>query len=87
MPGPLYDANAEDAAAYRFLADRVIDLFNPPHDDVAEQALLAQHLSAVAEFIASLPCACPAGAFTGATDPGARCAALGRGEDQVLDHG
>lgn len=87
MAGALFDAGAENGAAYRVLADRVIDLFNPSAGDVAEEVLLGLHLRVVAEFVASMACTCPAGAFSGAADPCTRCMALGRGEDQVLDHG
>lgn len=69
----------DDARAYRFLADKVIELFNPPDHDVAEEALLADALERAAEFIETRFCTCSR------DEACARCEALGRYADQRVE--
>jgi hypothetical protein len=65
----------DDARAYRFLADKVIELFNPRDGEEAEESILADHLEMVATFVADKACTCW-GRKDG--DPCRRCAALGQ---------
>lgn len=89
---PVADRTGSGAAAlthdtdehYRELADAVIDMFNPPDDDVAESAIIVDAIERAAEFIDGQPCLCT----PEVTDPDvlatpcARCLALGRRGDR-----
>jgi hypothetical protein len=72
----------DDARAYRFLADKVIEWFNPPDGDEAEESLLADAVMRAGKFIEAQPCTCEEGAAEFLVDPCARCAALGRAADE-----
>jgi hypothetical protein len=65
----------DDARAYRFLADKVIELFNPRDGEEAEESILADHLEMVAKFVQARACICAARPDG---EPCGRCAALGQ---------
>lgn len=74
-----------DAKAYRMLAGKVYEWFNPPDDDIAEEAILLDAIQRAGEYIESLPCTCGDGAAEFAVDPCDRCQALGRAANQSID--
>ena len=49
---------ADDTCEYRQAADKVIDLFNPRDDEVAELAIVLDAIEAAADFIKAQPCTC-----------------------------
>lgn len=74
----------EDVVEYRRLADKVIDLFNPPDEDADEGYILEKALGRIAEYVADTPCTCPADA-DGAYQACRRCFVLGRLKDEAVD--
>lgn len=70
----------DDARAYRFLADKVIELFNPRDGEEAEEAILADHLEMVAEWIEKHLCRCQA-----PDSVCGRCETLGRYADVRIE--
>lgn len=75
----------DDAKAYRFLADKVIEWFNPPDGEEAEESILADAVMAAGKFIEAQPCTCEDGAATFDVDPCERCQVLGRGADAEIE--
>jgi hypothetical protein len=49
---------ADGTCEYRRTADKVIDLFNPRDDEVAEVAIVLDAINAAADFIGAQPCTC-----------------------------
>jgi hypothetical protein len=70
----------EDARAYRYLADEIIRLFNPPDRDAAEESILVDALGNAAEWIEKHLCRCQ-----GPDNVCGRCEALGRYADQPVE--
>jgi hypothetical protein len=72
---------------YRMLADKIIELFNPPDDDAAEIAVLMDHLSHVADFVKACGCFCQECPSHPGIDPNIcrRCRALGREFDRLVE--
>lgn len=72
----------DDAKAYRLLADKVIEWFNPPGGEESEESILMDAVLRAGKFIEAQPCTCDPdeAAIYGEACP--RCAALGRIEDQ-----
>jgi hypothetical protein len=68
---------------YRMLADTVGAAFNPPDGDEAEVAILITAVERAQAYIVSQPCACTP-AMVENWEPCARCAALGRLNDEAL---
>lgn len=85
MPDEIRYLDGLDAKAYRDLADKVIEWFNPPDDDVAEIAIMLDAVTRAGEFIEALPCTCGDGAAEFDVDPCKRCEALGRAANQSID--
>jgi hypothetical protein len=81
------EPNHGDRCDWRLLADTICDLFNPPDDDVAEEAIVLAAVQRAADYIVSLPCTCVPGAGPPDydEDPCGRCQALGRAQDKPLD--
>lgn len=71
---------------YGLLADVVIEAFNPPDTDRAEEAILVDAVYAARDFIVAHPCACLSTVIAEEDAGGAcrRCLALGRLGNQVI---
>lgn len=71
---------------YALLAEAIIEAFNPPDDDVAEEAILIRAVEAARDFIAAQPCLCtPEDIANGCPERCERCQVLGRLGDKVID--
>lgn len=72
---------------YEAIRDAVIDALNPRDGDDGEVFIMVEAIKGAAAFIESVPCTCPpdAGDPEWESDPCARCQALGRARDQVID--
>ena len=69
--------DADDICEYRLVADKIIILFNPADDDIAEPAIMIRAVEQAAGFIAGLPCTCTPEMVDDYQACG-RCAALGQ---------
>lgn len=72
--------------AHRYLADKVIEWFNPPDGDESEEWICGQAVMAAGKYIEAQPCICEEGAGYPdyLVDPCARCQVLGRAADKEL---
>lgn len=72
---------------YRMVADKIIELFNPPEDDAAEIHIVIEALKRAQKcLINEVECWCADKAGNPENeDPCDRCAALGRFDDVVLE--
>ena len=81
------DADFPSFASYEVLRDTIVQAFNPPDDDVAEESLMTDALDKAWAFIVQQPCSCPPDAgppdFEG--DACYRCEVLGRARDVVIE--
>lgn len=77
------DNNRDDAEAYRYLRDEIINLLNPRDDDASEESIMVDAVRLAAEFIEAQPCACgPDVQEPEWETPCPRCQALGRRADK-----
>jgi hypothetical protein len=74
----------EQDTDYEFVRDLLIEEFNPPDDDIAEPAVMADAIKRAAEYIAGQPCTCTP-AMVEDYDSCPRCRALGRRADRRID--
>ena len=64
--------------SYELLRDKIIELFNPPDGEDAEEAIMMDALQRVHQFVLKRPCIC-------SEDPCDRCWVLGRHNDERVD--
>jgi hypothetical protein len=74
----------DQTCEYRDVADRVIDLLNPPDSDEAESSLVTGAIERAVAFITSQPCTCPDVEFF-EEDACGRCDALGQWHGKRYD--
>ncbi len=77
----------ENHRAFRYLADKVIEWFNPPDGDESEEWICAEAVMAAGKYIEAQPCTCEDGAGYPdyLVDPCARCQVLGRAADKEIE--
>jgi hypothetical protein len=72
---------AEDSADYRTLTRHVFKTLNPPRDGDVEVETCMDAITAITDYVESLPCRC---AIKADGSPCARCRALGRQRDEKV---
>lgn len=67
--------------SYEMVRDQVLESFNPPDDDEAEEAIICRAVEVGASFIRDQECTCPASPDEA---PCPRCRVLGRYQDESV---
>jgi hypothetical protein len=81
-----HDCDVDDRDGdYGLVADVIVECFNPRDGDDGEESLLIDAIYQARDFIASIPCTCPADAITFEASPCGRCVAIGEVFGVVLD--